>query len=1049
MSISEPFIRRPIATSLMMLGVLVFGIVAYSLLPVASLPNVDFPTITVTASYPGASPATMASAIATPLEQQFTAIPSLDQMTSLSGTGTTTITLQFNLARNIDGAAQDVQTAINAAGGLLPKDLPSPPTYRKVNPADFPVLIYAVYSDAVPVYQLDDYAYLTLAQQLSTVPGVSQVSVFGQKQYAARVEVNPGALAAHGLGLEDVRNALVAATVNGPKGAIEGAHQTTALDTNDQLFDAAQYGNVIIAYRNGAPVRIKDIGDAVNSVQNIYVGAWYNNRPAEGIAIKRESGANTIALVDRIKALMPHLEESIPPSVHVALMSDRSLVTQAAVDDVQITMLITVSLVVLVIFIFLRTVWATIIPSMAVPLSLLATAGIMYGAGFSLDNISLMALTISVGFVVDDAIVMIENIVRYIEQGERPFRAALRGAGQIGFTIISITFSLIAVFIPLFFMGGIIGRLFREFAVTVSVAVVASAVVSLTLTPVLCTLFLKKEEKHTAGRLNRMAERVFNGMLATYDRGLRFVFRHQFPTLLATLSLIVVTGFLYVSIPKGFFPQQDTGFIFGEVDTREDASFAATSAIAEKMVDVVKQDPAVQSVLSLGGAYAYNPTENTARVYIQLKPFDQRDVTADQVIERLRSKVAKVEGAKFFMQAGQDISIGGRLSRTQYQYTLTDSNLDELNHWAPILEQGMRTLPELQDVASDQQIAAPHVAIAVDRDAASRFGLSASLVDQTLYDAFGQRQVATIYTATNQYKVVLEVQPQFREDTAALSKIYVPSPTGIQVPLSAFAHYTSTVEPLSVSHQGEFPAITLSYNLAPGAALGQAVDAIQALTARLNAPPTLNGSFQGTAQAFQASLSSMPLLVAAAILVVYIVLGILYESYIHPITILSALPSAGVGALVMLMLLHYDLSVIAIIGVILLIGIVKKNAIMMIDFALQAERLEGKTPHEAIHEACLLRFRPIMMTTFAALFGSLPIALGHGAGSELRRPLGIAIIGGLLVSQWLTLYTTPVIYLYLERFSRWIGRSHRMSHAAEALSDLRPGPLVEDRQGAE
>jgi hydrophobe/amphiphile efflux-1 (HAE1) family protein len=1050
MSISEPFIRRPIATSLLMVGVLVFGIVAYMMLPIAALPNVDFPTITVTANYPGASPATMASAIATPLEQQFTGIPSLDQMTSLSGTGTTTITLQFDLSRNIDGAAQDVLTAINAAGGLLPKDLPNPPTYKKVNPANYPVLIYAVYSDALPVYRLDDYAYTILAQQLSTVPGVSQVSVFGQKQYAARVEVNPGALAAHGLGLEDVRNALLAATVNGPKGSFEGAHQVTALDTNDQLFDAAQYGNVIIAYHNGAPMRIKDVGEAVDSVQNLYVGAWFNNRPAEGIAIMRESGANTIDLVNRIKALMPHLEQSIPPSVHVVLMSDRSLVTQAAVHDVQITMAITIALVVLVIFIFLRTMWATIIPSLAVPLSLLATAGTMYAAGFSLDNISLMALTISVGFVVDDAIVMIENIVRYIEQGERPLQAALRGAGQIGFTIISITFSLIAVFIPLFFMGGIIGRLFREFAITVSVAVVASAAVSLTLTPVLCALFLKRQHQHDAGLLNRLAERFFNWLLGAYDRGLRFVFRYQFATLLTTLTLIVVTGYLYMNIPKGFFPQQDTGFIFGEVDTREDGSFAATTALAHQVVDIVMQDPAVQGVFLFGGAYAYNPTENTARVFMQLKPFDQRDVTADQIIQRLRPLVAQVQGAKFFMQAGQDITIGGRLSRTQYQYTLTDTDLDELNHWAPVLEREMRKLPELQDVTSDQQVAAPHVAITVDRDAASRLGLSASMIDQTLYDAFGQRQVATIYTATTQYKVVLEVAPQFRDDPTALSKIYVPSPSGVQVPLSTFARYTSTIQPLSVSHQGQFPAITLSFNLAPGKSLGQAVDSIQAVAARLRIPPTVNGSFQGTAQAFQASLSSMPLLVAAAILVVYIVLGILYESYIHPITILSALPSAGVGALVMLMLCGYDLSVIAIIGIILLIGIVKKNAIMMIDFALQAERLGGKSPREAIHEACLLRFRPIMMTTFAALFGSMPIALGHGAGSELRRPLGIAIIGGLLVSQWLTLYTTPVVYLYLEQFSRWLGGSRRRSRVAEVLSsEIAPAQLSQDRQGAE
>ena len=1049
MSISEPFIRRPIATSLLMLGVLVFGVVAYVLLPISALPAVDFPTISVTVNYPGASPATMASAVATPLEQQFTSIPSLNQMTSLSGTGSTTITLQFDLARNIDAAAQDVQTAINAAGGLLPKDLPNPPNYRKTNPANRPVLIYAVYSDALPVYRIDDYAYTMLAQQISTIPGVSQVFVFGQKQYAARIQVNPSALAAHNLGLEDVRNAILTATVNRPKGAIEGRHQVVSLDTNDQLFDAAQFGKVILAYRNGAPVRIQDVGEALNSVQNLRLGGWFNDRAAEGIAIQRAPGSNTIELVDRIKAIMPKLEAGIPPSVHVVLMSDRSLITRAAVDDVQLTMLLTVGLVVLVIFVFLRTIWATVIPSMAVPLSLLATAAIMYVAGFSLDNISLMALTISVGFVVDDAIVMIENIVRYIEQGEHPFRAALRGAGQIGFTIISITFSLIAVFIPLFFMGGIIGRLFREFAVTVSVAVVASAVVSLTLTPVLCSLFLNRHDAHGGNRFNRAAEAVFDRVLAGYDRGLHFVFRHQFVMLLATLLLIGVTGYLYLIIPKGFFPQQDTGFIFGEVDARQDSSFESTSKLAQQIIAIVDKDPAVRGVFSMAGAYSYNPSENTARVFIQLKPFNERDVTADEVIQRLRPQVAQVQGAKFYMQAGQDITIGGRLSRTQYQYTLTDTNLEELNHWAPILEEAMRKLPELEDVASDQQIAAPHVSITIDRDAASRLGLSTSMIDETLYDAFGQRQVATIYTATNQYKVVLEVQPQFREDPAALSKIYVPSTSGAQVPLSSFAHFTSTVQPLSESHQGQFPAITLSFNLLPGKSLGQAVDAIQSAAAQLRIPPTLNGSFQGTAQAFQASLSSMPLLVAAAILVVYIVLGILYESYIHPITILSALPSAGVGALVMLLLLHYDLSIIAIIGMILLIGIVKKNAIMMIDFALQAERLHGKSPREAIHEACLLRFRPIMMTTFAALFGALPIALGHGAGSELRRPLGIAIIGGLLVSQWLTLYTTPVIYLYLERFSRWLGRAYRPSHMAEALSDVRVGELAGDQSGAE
>ena len=729
--------------------------------------------------------------------------------------------------------------------------------------------------------------------------------------------------------------------------------------------------------------------------------------------------------------MVPRIMESFPPSVKVDLVSDRSLVIRAAVHDVQFTMMMTIALVILVIFLFLRTLWATIIPSAAVPLSLLATFAVMYAVGYSLDNISLMALTISVGFIVDDAVVMIENIVRYIEMGDRPFEAALKGAGQIGFTIISITFSLIAVFIPLLFMGGIIGRLFREFAVTVSVAVVASAAISLTLTPVLCSLFLKEQGLHQAGWFNRALEGGFNWMLRWYDRGLNFVFRHQLPTLLSTLALIVLTGYLYVTIPKGFFPEQDTGFIFGQADAREDISYYGMAKVTQQIVDIVRRDPDVSGVFSFTGATAYNPTENTARIFIQLVPHNQRSLTSNQIIQRLRPKVAAVQGIRFFMQSGQDISIGGRLSRTLYQYTLTDTDPDELNRWAPILERAMKKLPELQDVASDQQIAAPHIAVQIDRDAASRMGVSPSLIDATLYDAFGQRQVATMYTSKNQYKVVLEVEPQFQDDPTALSKIYVAGPNGAQISISAFAHFTSKIESLSVNHQGQFPAVTLSFNLAPGVALGQAVDKIQALTADLRVPGTLDGSFQGTAQAFQASLSSTPLLVAAAILVVYIVLGVLYESYIHPITILSALPSAGVGALLALKILHYDLSVIAMIGIILLIGIVKKNAIMMIDFALQAERIQGKSPREAIHQACVLRFRPIMMTTFAALFGGLPIALGQGAGSELRRPLGIAIVGGLLVSQWLTLYTTPIIYLYLERFARWVGRPYRPSRMAD------------------
>src|SRR5271168_2792611 len=1050
MSISEPFIRRPIATSLLMLGVLVFGIGAYNLLPVAAVPNVDFPTISVTAQYPGANPSTMASAVATPLETQFTSIPALSQMTSWSGVGVTSITLQFDLSRNIDAAAQDVQRAISAASGLLPQDMPTPPTYRKVNPADFAILIYAIHSDALPPYEVDDYANNVIAERLSTEPGVGQVFVFGSMPYAARVQINPASLAAKGLGMEDVRNALVAATVNRPKGEIQTEHQAIALDTNDQLFDAKGYGNIIIAYKNGAPVRIKDVGDAFDSVQNERLRSWFGDQRAEGIAIQKAPGANTLAVVDDVRALMPKLEQSLPPAVHVDLMSDRSQTTRASIRDVRFTMMLTIGLVVVVIFLFLRTLWATVIPSLAVPLSLVATFGVMYAGGFSIDNISLMALTISVGFIVDDAIVMIENIVRYIEQGMRPFDAALKGAGQIGFTIISITISLIAVFIPLFAMGGVIGRLFREFAITVSVAVAASAIVSLTLTPVMCSLFLKEQGLHPVGRFNRAAEGVFNWVLNRYDRGLRFVFRHQFATLLTTLGLIVLTGYLYVTIPKGFFPQQDTGTVFGEVDTRQDASFLKTVKMAHQVVDILHGDPSVGGVFMLAGAYAYNPTENAARVFFALKPFGERSDTADQVVQRLRKKTAAVEGAKFFMQVPQNITVGGRLSRTQYQYTLTDTDDGELNHWAPILEAEMRKLPELQDVASDQQNASPTMTITVDRDAAYRLGLSASLIDQTLYDAFGQRQVATIYTATNQYKVVLEVQPQFQSDTAtALSKLYVSGPNGAQVPLSAVAHMASKVAPLSVSHQGVFPAVTLSFNLAPGVALGQAVESIQAAAERLHAPPTLNGSFQGTAQAFQASLSSMPLLVAAAILVVYIVLGVLYESYIHPITILSALPSAGVGALLALMLLHYDLSVIALVGVILLIGIVKKNAIMMIDFALQAERLEGKSPQEAIHQACLLRFRPIMMTTFATLFGAMPIAFGQGGGAELRQPLGVAIIGGLLISQWLTLYTTPVIYLYLDRFARWVGRPYRPSRVAEVLSGELGPALVHDRQVAE
>jgi hydrophobe/amphiphile efflux-1 (HAE1) family protein len=1048
MNISRPFILRPIATSLLMLGILGFGVTAYRLLPVAALPTVDFPTISVTASLPGASPETMASSVATPLEQQFAALPGLDTMTSTSGLGSTSITLQFNLDRNIDAAAQDVQTAINAAGGLLPKNLPNPPTYRKVNPSDRAILIYAVSSDSLPLYKVDDYANTLLAQKISTIPGVSQVSIAGQQKFAVRVQIDPNALAARGIGLEQVRSAITTASTNQPKGNLENAHQALTLDTNDQLFDAAAFDNVIVAYRNGSPVRIRDLGNAVDSVEQNRVGAWYNNQRAELLLIRRADGANTVATVDQVKATMGLLRESLPPAIKVELMSDRSDTIRSSVEDVQFTLLITVALVVMVIFLFLRKLWATVIPGIAVPLSIIGTFGVMYLLGYSVDNLSLMALTIAVGFVVDDAIVMIENVVRYIEAGDSPLEAALKGSGQIGFTIISISVSLIAVFIPLLFMGGIIGRLFREFAMTVTTAVVVSAVVSLTLTPVMCALFLKHENAASGNRFDRGAERVFDAVLRFYDRGLQWVLRHELLMLVTTVALIALTAGLYIVIPKGFFPQQDTGFIFGEIDARQDTSFAEMAALTRQVTDKVIKDPAVSGTMAFSGATGGNASENTARLFIQLKPRSERTATADQVIQRLRPIVGKIAGAKFFMQAGQDINVGGRLSRTQYQYTLTDTDLDELNHWAPIFEEAMKKLPGLQDVASDQQIAAPHVAIDIDRDAAARLGIAPQLIDDTLYDAFGSRQVATIYASANQYRVVLEVQPQFQTDERALTTLDVVTATGARVPLSAFAHFVPKVEALSVNHQGQFPATTLSFNLAPGVALGQAVDEIYAMRNSLHAPETVQGSFQGAAQAFQSSLSSTPLLVAAAIAVVYIVLGMLYESYIHPITILSSLPSAGVGALLMLMLFRYDLSVIAIIGIILLIGIVKKNAIMMIDFALEAERKEGKSSRDAIYQACLLRFRPIMMTTMAALFGGLPLALGHGTGSELRRPLGIAIVGGLLVSQVLTLYTTPVIYLYLDRLAHWLAsvrarRRQRAGAPPALIGNPNPQPVTE------
>ena len=1019
MNLSRPFITRPIATSLLMLGLLAFGLTAYRWLPLAAVPTVDFPTISVSAQLPGASPETMASSIATPLEQQFASIPGLTQMTSTSGLGSSSVTLQFDLSRNIDAAAQDVQTAINAASGLLPKNLPNPPTYKKTNPTNHALLIYAVSSDTLPLSKVDDYAYTILAQKISTVPGVSQVDIAGQQKFAVRVQVNPVALAARRLGLEDVRTALTTASTNQPKGNFENAHQAVALDTNDQLFDAASFRNVIVAYRNGAPVRIRDIGDAVDAVEQNRVAAWFKNKPAEVLLVERAAGANTIETIAQVKALVQQLHASLPPAVKVELMADRSGTILASIADVRFTLVLTIGLVVLVIFLFLRNLWATIIPGVAVPLSIIGTFGVMYLLGYSLDNLSMMGLTIAVGFVVDDAIVMIENIVRYIEAGDSPLEAALKGSAEIGFTIISISVSLVAVFIPLLFMSGIVGRLFREFAMTVTVAVLVSAVVSLTLTPVMCALFLTHEDESKQNRLSRLTEAGFEWMLRVYERGLQWVLRHQFPTLLSTLALVVFTAVLYVLIPKGFFPQQDIGFITGEIDANQDTSFAAMSALTHQVVDRVLQDPAVSGVTAYTGAARGSASENIARVMVELKPLDQRHASADQIIQRLRRMMAPIVGVKFFSQAAQDLSVGGRTSSAQYQYTLTDTDVTELNQWAPQFQQAMKQLPGLQDVASDQQIAAPHLAIDIDRDAASRLGITPQLIDDTLYDAFGAREVSTIYAATNEYRVILEVQPQFQTNESALAKLYVVSSNGARIPLNTFAHFVPKVASLSVNHQGQFPSITLSFNLAPGTALGEAVNRVEQMRTALHAPATVQGAFQGTAQAFQDSLSSTPLLILAAIAVVYIVLGMLYESYIHPVTILSSLPSAGVGALLMLMLFHYELSVIAIIGIILLIGIVKKNAIMMIDFALEAERHDGKSPRDSIYESCRMRFRPIMMTTMAALLGGLPLAIGHGEGSELRRPLGIAMVGGLLVSQVLTLYTTPVIYLYLDRAARW------------------------------
>jgi HAE1 family hydrophobic/amphiphilic exporter-1 len=1027
--ISAPFIRFPIGTSLLMAGILFVGLVAYPLLPVAPLPQVDFPTIQITATLPGASPETMASSVAQPLERQFAQIPGIAQMTSTSYLGTAAVTIQFDLNRNIDGAANDVQGAINAASGQLPKNLPSPPTYRKVNPADSPILLLSATSDSLPLTTVSDAVDAQLGQQISQISGVAQVVIGGQQKPSIRVQVDPAKLVAKGLSLEDVRAQIALTTVDGPKGNIDGERRSYTIYANDQLLDSKDWNDVIIAYRNGGPLRIRDIGQAVTGPEDAKQLAWANGKRGVFLVVYKQPGANVIDTVDKIKSMLPRLVAAIPPAIAIEVISDRTQTIRAAVADVQFTLLLTIFLVVMVIFVFLRSFWATVIPTVTVPLALLGACALMWVFGYTLDNLSLMALTIAVGFVVDDAIVMLENITRYIEEGERPLAAAFKGASEIGFTIVSISISLVAVLIPLLLMGGIIGRLFREFAVTLAMTIFVSMVVSLTLTPMMASRFLRSHKETQHGKFYQWSERGFDAMLRGYERGLDLALRWKFITLMIFFATLGLSVYLFVIIPKGFFPQQDNGLITATSETSQDISFAAMQSRQEALGNIVMQDPAVASVaMAIGGS---GRAGNNGNLFITLKPRDERDATAQQIIARLRPRMEKVQGARLYMQAAQDVRLGGRPTRTQFEFTLQDADLGDLNLWAPKILAKMATLPELRDVATDQQTEGTTLELKINRDTASRYGIQPQLIDDTLYDAFGQRQVTQYFTQLNSYHVILEILPELQGNLDTLNKIYVKSPTtGDQVPLSTFATWTSVpVRPLSISHQGQFPAITISFNLAQGVALGQATDAVQKAMTELGAPPTLNSSFQGTAQAFQQSLGTVPLLIMAALVVVYLILGILYESYIHPITILSTLPSAGVGALAILMAFGYDFSLIALIGVILLIGIVKKNGIMMVDFAIAAERDQHMSPEQSIKQAALLRFRPIMMTTMAAMLGGVPLMLGTGTGSEIRQPLGYAMVGGLIVSQALTLFTTPVIYLYLDRlsnaFTGW-GRSGKV-----------------------
>jgi multidrug efflux pump len=1017
MNPSRIFILRPVATTLLMVAVLLAGFVAYQLLPVSALPQVDYPTIQVLTFYPGASPEVITSSITAPLERQFGQMPGLRQMTSTSSGGSSVIVLQFSLDLSLDVAEQEVQASINASATFLPRDLPNPPVYSKTNPADAPVLTLALTSDTMPLPQVEDLAETRLAQKISQLSGVGLVSIGGGQRPAVRIQANPTALAAYGLTLEDLRLAVAAANVNQAKGSFDGSRQSAIIGANDQLLSSKEYKPLVVAYRKNAPVLLCDVADAVDDAENVKLAAWLNDTPAVIVNIQRQPGSNVIEVVDRVKNLLPQLQSSLPAAIKVSILTDRTTTIRASVKDVQFELMLAVALVVMVIFLFLRTLSATSIPSVAVPVSLVGTFGIMYLLGFSLNNLTLMALTIATGFVVDDAIVMIENIARYIEQGESPLEAALKGSEQIAFTILSLTISLVAVLIPLLFMSDVVGRLFREFAVTLGVTILISAVVSLTLTPMMCAKLLKHEPEEKQKKLYRASQKIFDRTIAAYGRSLQWVLRHQRATLIVAVATLVFTVILYIVIPKGFFPVQDTGLILGISEGPQWTSFTAMSRDQQALARAILRDPAVQSLTTFIGVDGTNTTLNSGRVLINLKPLSERNASATEVIRRLQPELAQLKGMTFYMQPVQDLTVESRVSRTQYQYSLECPNADELGIWAPKLVTALRELPELRDVSSDQQNEGLQTFVTIDRATASRLGITPQMIDDTLYDAYGQRLISTMFTQLNQYRVILEAKPEFKDHPEDLGALYVRSAGGGQVPLGTFSQVKETTGPLVISHQGQFPATTLSFNLAPDASLGDAVRAIDSTMQKLGMPASIRGSFQGTAQAFQSSLANEPLLILAALVTVYIVLGVLYESYIHPITILSTLPSAGVGALLALILCRTEFSVIALIGIILLIGIVKKNGIMIVDFALDAQRKEGKSPVEAIYQASLLRFRPIMMTTLSALLAALPLAISGGVGAELRRPLGISIIGGLIFSQVLTLYTTPVIYLWFDRLA--------------------------------